>query len=135
MENAGVEVIELPQQENLLTNFQCRLIRDNRRMFPLPHFRPLHFPPYQFFHSRIFSRPLFFRPHVSKFLVVGGAARAISRKRYTGDHEVEPNRHTAGYHTVEPDRHTAGYHAFQDILHRIKLDRVDERISGDVEKL
>jgi len=30
VENAGVEVIKLQQQENLLTNFQCCLIRDNR---------------------------------------------------------------------------------------------------------
>jgi len=30
VENAGVEFIELRQQENLLTDFQCRLIWDNR---------------------------------------------------------------------------------------------------------
>jgi len=31
VENAGVEVIELQQNENLLNNFQCRLIWDNCR--------------------------------------------------------------------------------------------------------
>jgi len=70
-----------------------------------------------------FLSVLFSRPHVCKFLIVGGAGRAISRRRYTG------------HYMDEPSRHAAVYHAFQDILHRIKLDCVYERIGGDVEKL
>ena len=36
---------------------------------------------------------------------------------------------------VEPNGHAARYHASQDLLHRIKFDRVDERIGCDVEEL
>jgi len=74
--------------------------------------------------SWVRHRFLSFSPaHVTKFVIVGGAGRAMSYRYYTGPHMVEPSRHATGYH------------AFQDLLDRIKLESVDERIRGDVEKL